>query len=120
VPRGDIAKGLYPKPADLSQSARLYTSSELLWIVKNGIKMSGMPAWADHSDEELWGTVAFIEKLPGMSEADYARLVMESMKQGGRHSHSGGDDEKHRAMAGMDHSAMPGMPLIPASDIHKH
>jgi hypothetical protein len=45
---------------------------------------------------------------------------MESMKQGGRHSHSGGDDEKHRAMSGMDHSAMPGMPLIPASDIHKH
>src|ERR1700712_3502176 len=82
VPRGDIAQVLYPKPADLSQSARLYTPGELFWIVKNGIKMSGMPAWADHSDEELWGTVAFIEKLPGMSEADYAKLVMESMKQG--------------------------------------
>jgi hypothetical protein len=54
-----------------------------------------MPAWADHSDEELWGTVAFIEKLPGMSEADHATLVMESMKQGGRHSRGGGGDDEH-------------------------
>ena len=114
VPRGDIAQGLYPKPADLSQSARLYTPGELFWIVKNGIKMSGMPAWADHSDDELWGTVAFIEKLPGMSEADYAKLVMESMKQGGGHSHGSG--EEPGSMPGMDHSAMPGMPAMPEMD----
>src|SRR3954452_14277306 len=86
VPRGDIANGLYPRPADLADAVKRYTPGELFWIVKNGIKMSGMPAWADHSDEELWGTVAFIEKLPGMSEADYAKLVVESMTHGsGRH-----------------------------------
>jgi hypothetical protein len=28
--------------------------------------MTGTPAWSDHSDEELWATVAFVEKLPGM------------------------------------------------------
>jgi mono/diheme cytochrome c family protein len=109
VPRGDIANGLYPRPADLADSAKRYTPSELFWIVKNGIKMSGMPSWADHSDEELWGTVAFIEKLPGMSEADYAKLVMASMMQpGGRHNH-GGDEAKPGGMEGMDHSKMPGM-----------
>jgi mono/diheme cytochrome c family protein len=127
VPRGDIAQGLYPRPADLRESARRYTPGELFWILKNGIKMSGMPAWADHSDEELWATVAFIEKLPGMSEADYAKLIMESMKHGGgRHNHGGSNAAPnnmpamdHGSMPGMDHSAMPGM--APAtSDQQKH
>lgn len=112
VPRGDIAAGLYPRPADLRDSVKRYTPGELFWIVKNGIKMSGMPAWSDHADDELWATVAFIEKLPQMSEADYGKLIMESMKQGGRHNH--GD-----MMSGVDHSSMPGM-TAPAPDAHKH
>ena len=85
VPKGDIARGLYPPPPDLAKTARLYNPAELFWIVKNGIKMTGMPAWSDHSDDELWATVAFLEKLPGMSEQDYAKLVMASMAHGGHH-----------------------------------
>ena len=85
VPKGDIGRGLYPPPPDLAKTAALYNPAELFWIVKHGIKMTGMPAWADHSDEELWATVAFVEKLPGMSEQDYARLVMASMTHGGGH-----------------------------------
>ena len=113
VPRSDIANGLYPKPADLKQSVRIYTPGELFWIVKNGIKMSGMPSWSDHSDDELWGTIAFIEKLPGMSDADYGKLVMTSvMRGGGRHNHGGGEAAPDN-MSGPDHSAMPGMPAMP-------
>src|SRR5215471_3946832 len=67
VPKGDIARGLNPSPPDLAKAARLYTSAELFWIVKHGIKMTGMPAWNGHSDAELWATVSFVKKLPGMS-----------------------------------------------------
>ena len=91
VPKGDIAHGLYPPPPDLARTATLYSPAELFWIVKHGIKMSGMPAWTDHSDEELWATVAFLKKLPGISEQDYAGLVMASMAQSG-HNHAGTDD----------------------------
>jgi len=42
-----------------------------------------MPAWVDHSDEEIWATVGFLEKLPAMSEQEYARLLMASMAHGG-------------------------------------
>jgi mono/diheme cytochrome c family protein len=91
VPRGDIAQGLYPPPPDLAKTAPLYSPAELFWIVKHGIKMTGMPAWSDHSDEELWATVAFLRRLPGMSEQDYAKLVMESMVHSVPHHHSGGD-----------------------------
>ena len=87
VPKGDIAQGLYPQPPNLAEAAARYSPGELFWIVKNGIKMTGMPAWSDHSDEELWSAVAFIEKLPGMSEEDYAKLVMANMMNGGGHHH---------------------------------
>jgi mono/diheme cytochrome c family protein len=85
VPKGDVARGLYPPPPDLAKTAPIYTPAELFWIVKHGIKMTGMPAWSDHSDEELWATVAFLEKLPGMSERDYASLVAASLAHGGMH-----------------------------------
>jgi mono/diheme cytochrome c family protein len=85
VPKGDIARGLYPPPPDLAKTAPLYSPGELFWIVKHGIKMTGMPAWSDHSDEELWATVAFLNKLPSMGEQEYARFVMQSMQAGGQH-----------------------------------
>ena len=54
--------------------------------------MTGMPAWSDHSDEKLWAIVAFLEKLPGMSEPDYAKLVMASIAPGGhQHRDNAGD-----------------------------
>ena len=106
VPKGDIARGLYPQPPDLAVTAKTYSDGELLWILKHGIKMTGMPAWADHSDDELWATVAFIHKLHGMTEQDYARLVMQSM-QGGGHRMPGGDsapeDANPMKHGGMDH-----------------
>jgi len=87
VPRGDIAQGLYPPPPDLAKTAPLYSPGELFWTVKNGIKMTGMPAWSDHSGAELWATVAFVKKLPDMSEQDYARLVMANMAHGAQPHH---------------------------------
>lgn len=87
VPKGDVARGLYPQPPSLSEAAKLYTPAELFWILKHGIKMTGMPAWSDHSDEELWATVAFLEKLPTMTEQDYATLVMVSIQSSGHHHH---------------------------------
>jgi mono/diheme cytochrome c family protein len=68
VPKGDIARGLYPLPPDLAKADLLYRPAELFCILEHGIKMTGMPAWSDHSDEKLWAIVAFLEKLPGMNE----------------------------------------------------
>jgi mono/diheme cytochrome c family protein len=86
VPQGDLAQGLYPRPPNLAGVAAFYTPGEVFWIIKHGIKMSGMPAWGDHSDDELWATVAFLRKLPGMTEQDYARLVKASRATDG-HQH---------------------------------
>ena len=88
VPKGDIAHGLYPQPRDLAYASSHYTPAELFWIVKHGIKMTGMPAWEDHSDDEVWATVALIRKLPKMSPEDYAKLVVQVITHGGTpHNH---------------------------------
>jgi hypothetical protein len=52
--------------------------------------MTGMPAWSDHSDEDPWATVAFIKKLPGMTEQDLAGFLMANIAHGGHHHR---DDE---------------------------
>lgn len=88
VPKGDIGKGLYPPAPDLALSSARHTEAELFWIIRNGIKMTGMPAWADHSDEEIWATIAFIKKLPGMTPEAYGKLVMAAMGHGAHHDHA--------------------------------
>jgi mono/diheme cytochrome c family protein len=37
--------GFNPKPPDLAESAARMTPAELFWVTKNGIHMTGMPAW---------------------------------------------------------------------------
>jgi mono/diheme cytochrome c family protein len=90
VPRDDIAEGMYPQPPDLNDAAQHDSDAQLFWILKNGIKMTGMPSWADHGDDDLWAIVAFLKKLPNMSEADYAKLVMDNAMHGMIHEHGGG------------------------------
>jgi mono/diheme cytochrome c family protein len=48
----------------------------LYWVVKNGIKMTGMPAWEFRmSDAEIWSVVAFLKALPLLSPRSYAQLA---------------------------------------------
>ena len=71
----ELSKGLNPPAPDLSESARDMTPQALFWVTKNGIKMTGMPAWGlTHSDDKIWSMVAFIEKLPGMTGSEYDSL----------------------------------------------
>jgi mono/diheme cytochrome c family protein len=81
VKRAEFAKGLYPRPPSLTTMAQVYSPAELFWITKHGISLSGMPALLDHSDDEIWATVALLERLPGMKPQDYAALVAASRAQ---------------------------------------
>lgn len=95
VERGEFGKGLNPTPPALSEKAEEYTPRELFWITKHGIKMAGMPAFGPtHSDEDLWGIVAFVQRLAGMSPQEYQRWVEAyGGDGGGGHGHGGGGQE---------------------------
>lgn len=89
VERGEYGKGITPTPPDLAKEAAKWSERELFWIVKHGIKFAGMPAFGPtHSDEEIWGLVAFLKRLPQMSPAEYRQLAQSKpAAAGGGHSH---------------------------------
>jgi hypothetical protein len=109
VDASDMADGMYPNPPKLTDAASRWSPGELFWILKYGIKMSGMPAWGDHSDDDLWNSVAFLEQLPKLSEQDYGKLVMESMAAGGHMMHGG--MHTHGDIPGMAHGASDRNPV---------
>lgn len=87
----ELRAGLNPRPPDFSNAVP-GTPAEQFWIVKHGIKMTGMPAWGlTHDDERLWSMVAFLQKLPGLSQSDYGALV--GSGEGGHHHHEGSGEE---------------------------
>jgi mono/diheme cytochrome c family protein len=76
---GDIGKGLNPEPPYLPDSAGDWKANELFWIVKNGVRMTGMPAFEPVlKDEDIWAVVAFVQKLPGMKDEEYAKFEKEA------------------------------------------
>ncbi|HJP69378.1 MAG TPA: cytochrome c [Sphingomicrobium sp.] len=68
VARQQWVSGMEPQPPYLLDVTRRFTPSQLFWIAKNGIKMTGMPGWGDSmSDRKIWNVVAWLEaseKLP--------------------------------------------------------
>jgi len=95
--RTEISRGLYPRAPELRHKTDL-TPAEQFWIVKHGVKMTGMPAWGvTHDDDLLWDVVAFVRKLPELTPEQYETLVknapkheelMQQMEMGGAHEHS--------------------------------
>ena len=81
VAQQDFGKSMQPVPGPLVDAARRWQPKELYWITKNGIKMSGMPAWEFHlSDDDLWSVVAFMVKLPELAPPAYAAMTAASAK----------------------------------------
>lgn len=71
-----LAYGMTPAPVNLMPTARHWKPQEVFWVVKHGIKMTGMPAWEyQMSDDEIWSTVAFVMAMSSMAPVEYAALV---------------------------------------------
>jgi mono/diheme cytochrome c family protein len=62
----DAGRWMYPRAADLtSHDTQSYSDRELFWIIKNGIRLSGMPASGRvESDEHIWDLVLYVRSLP--------------------------------------------------------
>ncbi|MDQ6951728.1 MAG: cytochrome c [Mariprofundales bacterium] len=75
VQSSEIRTGLMPQPPKLQDVAAQWTPAELFWVIKNGIKMTGMPAWGPtHSDKKIWDLVAFVKNLPKMTAEQYKAM----------------------------------------------
>lgn len=98
----DFTLGLYPAPPNLTSVGDEHghghghasitenddgTSKRQFWIIKHGIKASGMPAWGPgHDDERIWNMVAFLKRLPELSPDQYQILTARGQDSEG-HGH---------------------------------
>jgi len=86
VEAAELARGLNPPPPDLT-APRIQGRSDgdLFWLVSEGIRMSGMPAFSPtHSREEIWKLVALIRHLPSLT-AEERQLLEKSGEKGHHH-----------------------------------
>ncbi len=77
VPRSPVAQAMLPPPPDLSTDMRPWRDREIFWIVKHGIKYTGMPAWVSQQrGDEVWAVVAFLKRLPSLDAAAYRDVAV--------------------------------------------
>lgn len=73
-----IGRNLYPKAPDMRQQAtQSLSDGQIFWIIKNGVRLTGMPAWgADtkKNDRVTWELVHFIRHLPRLTPEELAEM----------------------------------------------
>ena len=123
----ELSRTLYPAPPDLSTDR--VGAAEAFWVIKHGVKASGMPAWGKvMSDDDVWNMVAFLQQLPELDETKYRAMVAQS---GSHHHEHGGaapdhaSDEHHHSHADAvegsahDHHPAEGPPATGEGDVGK-
>ena len=74
----EIGRGLYPKPPDMrSDVTQRLTDGELFYIIENGVRFTGMPAFGTGKKEDedaSWRLVRFIRHLPHLTAAELDRM----------------------------------------------
>ena len=73
---GEIGPNLYPPVPDMARArTQNLTDGEIFYIISNGVRWTGMPAWKnDHTAEETWRLVSFIRHLPVLTPAEIEHL----------------------------------------------
>ena len=85
----ELSVGLYPRPPRWDELGEV-DPRRAFWVLKHGIKASGMPAWGKSMDDRyLWGMVAFTQQFKTMTAAQYSAQVAASPG----HSHGGGETD---------------------------
>lgn len=110
----EMGRGLYPKAPDMRQApTQDLTDGELFYIIENGVKLTGMPAWGNGTPEGVtasWNLVHFIRRLPQLTEADMARMQALNPKSPDEWRQ---EEEERRFLEGKDPAAKP-------TPSHKH
>jgi mono/diheme cytochrome c family protein len=100
----ELHDGMYPKPPDLTRQR--VDPDAAFWVIKHGLKMTGMPAWGrSHDDATILAIDAFVQALPGMSAQDYRGFVGEGSNPAEHDLHGhGGHEHGAQEHPGHDHS----------------
>lgn len=103
-----IGKGLYPKPPDMRQpDTQNLTDGELFYIIHNGIRLTGMPAFGGETtgapDLDSWKLVLFIRHLPNITAEELEKMKRMNPKS----AHELDEEEAIRRFLEGDDSPLP-------------
>jgi mono/diheme cytochrome c family protein len=93
----EFHEGLNPSPPDIDAPALQHdTDAELFWVIKNGIRMTGMPAFgANHKDDEIRDIVAFVRHAPQITDAERQKLKTGEGLEEHHHGDEAGEEHHH-------------------------
>lgn len=73
-----LGRNLYPKAPDMVQpQTQSLSDGQLFWIIKNGVRLTGMPAWGEDTPEDdakTWELVHFVRHLPKLTPEELAEM----------------------------------------------
>jgi len=99
VKPAEFAEGMNPKPPDIDGSLQNYNDAQLFWVIKNGIRATGMPGFGvNHKDEEIAAIAAFVRHTPRLTPEERKDLAAAGAHED--HHHEGEDEhapEEHGA-----------------------
>jgi mono/diheme cytochrome c family protein len=118
----EIGKGLYPKTPNMrDHETQELSDGELFYIIKNGVRFTGMPAWGDPEsttdDESNWKLVHFIRHLPRQSSQEIQEMERLNPRM---HGHEEMSEDDARFLQGEDEAAPPAASPGPSKPTHEH
>jgi mono/diheme cytochrome c family protein len=90
VKPAEFAQGMNPTPPDIDGALQNYTDAQLFWVIKNGIRATGMPAFAvNHKDDEIAAIAAFVRHTPKLSPEERKELAAAAPREDHHHEAEG-------------------------------
>jgi mono/diheme cytochrome c family protein len=114
-PAGIVTQGLNPTPPDLEHLLEAGTAAEMFWIINNGIRMTGMPAFGKtHQADEIWPVVAFLQSTKNITTSDYNKMKIKAESYGHHKTESSmGDEESEEHHAEGENAVLDNNDQIP-------
>lgn len=121
----EIGQGLNPPAPELTlPRVQRRPDGELFWIVSNGIRMTGMPAFKPtHKPDEIWKTVVFIRHLEEITRAEQQALKAGAEEAEHHHEEGAGEKSGAKSEEHEEHAApvpTAGHTHPPGTAPHKH
>ncbi|MFO7965555.1 MAG: c-type cytochrome [Desulfobacterales bacterium] len=92
LPSKEFAKGLYPKPPSMTTGhiQEEYSTAQIYWTIKHGIKLTGMPAFSPtHGESEMWNLVSLVQEIHQMAPEKYRQMIPANQAEAeGDHGHA--------------------------------
>ena len=101
IPVSPTARHMLPPPPHLPTTMRPWKDEELFWIIKHGIKYTGMPGWvALERDDEVWAVVSFVRQIQRIDAQRYRVLAFGSVNLPGQSAKELATVESNQQAAG--------------------